>query len=244
MEKETKIFGIRTVIEAIRANKTIDKVFLQNGLSGELSSELEKLLRIKSIKASYVPLEKLNRLTDKNHQGVVASISPIEFYEIEELIEKVESLNKKSTYLLLDQVNDVRNFGAIIRSAECSGVDGIIIQKKSSAPINGDTIKTSAGGVFNIPICKVDHIKDAVFYLQANNIKIIAATEKTEDTIYDVDFKESCAIIMGAEGRGITPSILKLADYKAKLPMYGKIESLNVSVACGVFLYELVRQRL
>ena len=201
MEKETKIFGIRTVIEAIRANKAIDKVFLQNGLSGELSSELEKLLRIKSIKASYVPVEKLNRLTDKNHQGVVASISPIEFYEIEELIEKVESLNKKSTYLLLDQVNDVRNFGAIIRSAECSGVDGIIIQKKSSAPINGDTIKTSAGGVFNIPICKVDHIKDAVFYLQANNIKIIAATEKTEDTIYDVDVKESCAIIMGAEGR-------------------------------------------
>ena len=199
MEKETKIFGIRTVIEAIRANKTIDKVFLQNGLSGELSSELEKLLRIKSIKASYVPVEKLNRLTDKNHQGVVASISPIEFYEIEELIEKVESLDKKSTYLLLDQVNDVRNFGAIIRSAECSGVDGIIIQKKSSAPINGDTIKTSAGGVFNIPICKVDHIKDAVFYLQANNIKIIAATEKTEDTIYDVDFKDSCAIIMGAE---------------------------------------------
>jgi 23S rRNA (guanosine2251-2'-O)-methyltransferase len=148
MEKETKIFGIRTVIEAIRSNKAIDKVFLQNGLNGELSSELEKLLRIKSIKASYVPIEKLNRLTDKNHQGVVASISPIEFYEIEELIEKVESLNKKSTYLLLDQVNDVRNFGAIIRSAECSGVDGIIIQKKSSAPINGDTIKTSAGGVF------------------------------------------------------------------------------------------------
>ena len=168
MEKETKIFGIRTVIEAIRSNKEIDKVFLQNGLTGELSSELEKLLRIKSLQLVFVPVERLNRFSDKNHQGAVARIAALATHEMEELIEKVESLNKKSTYLLLDQINDVRNFGAIIRSAECSGVDGIIIQRKSSAPINGDTIKTSAGGVFNIPICKVDHIKDAVFYLQAN----------------------------------------------------------------------------
>jgi 23S rRNA (guanosine2251-2'-O)-methyltransferase len=201
-------------------------------------------LRKKSIKASYVPVEKLNRLTDKNHQGVVASISPIEFYEIEEIIEKVEKLDKKSTYLLLDQISDVRNFGAIIRSAECTGVDAIIIQKKSSAPINGDTIKTSAGAVFNIPICKVNHIKDAVFHLQASGINIVAATEKTNDTIYNVNFKNSCAIIMGAEGKGISPSVLKLANQRAKLPMFGKIESLNVSVACGIFLYELIRQRL
>ena len=241
----TNIFGIRAIIEAIESGSSINKIYLQKGLRGELFYELNKLIKAKNLTTSMVPVEKLDRLSkNSNHQGVVAQISPVEFHDLEELIEKVESLNKKSTYLLLDQVNDVRNFGAIIRSAECSGVDGIIIQKKSSAPINGDTIKTSAGGVFNIPICKVDHIKDAVFYLQANNIKIIAATEKTEDTIYDVDFKDSCAIIMGAEGRGITPSILRLADYKAKLPMYGKIESLNVSVACGIFLYELVRQRL
>jgi 23S rRNA (guanosine2251-2'-O)-methyltransferase len=244
MEIKTKIFGIRTVIEAIKSDKSIDKVFLQKGINNELFSELEQLLRKKSIKASYVPVEKLNRLTDKNHQGVVASISPIEFYEIEEIIEKVEKLDKKSTYLLLDQISDVRNFGAIIRSAECTGVDAIIIQKKSSAPINGDTIKTSAGAVFNIPICKVNHIKDAVFHLQASGINIVAATEKTNDTIYNVNFKNSCAIIMGAEGKGISPSVLKLANQRAKLPMFGKIESLNVSVACGIFLYELIRQRL
>ena len=244
MKIKTKIFGIRTVIEAIKSDKSIDKVFLQKGINNELFSELEQLLRKKSIKASYVPVEKLNRLTDKNHQGVVASISPIEFYEIEEIIEKVEKLDKKSTYLLLDQISDVRNFGAIIRSAECTGVDAIIIQKKSSAPINGDTIKTSAGAVFNIPICKVNHIKDAVFHLQASGINIVAATEKTNDTIFNVNFKNSCAIIMGAEGKGISPSVLKLADQKAKLPMFGKIESLNVSVACGIFLYELIRQRL
>jgi 23S rRNA (guanosine2251-2'-O)-methyltransferase len=244
MEIKTKIFGIRTVIEAIKSDKSIDKVFLQKGINNELFSELEQLLRKKSIKASYVPVEKLNRLTDKNHQGVVASISPIEFYEIEEIIEKVEKLDKKSTYLLLDQISDVRNFGAIIRSAECTGVDAIIIQKKSSAPINGDTIKTSAGAVFNIPICKVNHIKDAVFHLQASGINIVAATEKTNDTIFNVNFKNSCAIIMGAEGKGISPSVLKLANQRAKLPMFGKIESLNVSVACGIFLYELIRQRL
>ena len=244
MEIKTKIFGIRTVIEAIKSDKSIDKVFLQKGINNELFSELEQLLRKKSIKASYVPVEKLNRLTDKNHQGVVASISPVEFYEIEEIIEKVEKLDKKSTYLLLDQISDVRNFGAIIRSAECTGVDAIIIQKKSSAPINGDTIKTSAGAVFNIPICKVNHIKDAVFHLQVSGINIVAATEKTNDTIYNVNFKNSCAIIMGAEGKGISPSVLKLANQRAKLPIFGKIESLNVSVACGIFLYELIRQRL
>ena len=244
MQTTTKIFGIRAVIEAIKSDKSIDKVFLQNGINNELFSELEQLLRKKSIKASSVPIEKLNRLTDKNHQGVVASVSPVEFYEIEEIIEKVEKLGRKSTYLLLDQISDVRNFGAIIRSAECSGVDAIIIQKKSSAPINGDTIKTSAGAVFNIPICKVDHIKDAVFHLQASGINIVAATEKTNDTVYSVNFKDSCAIIMGAEGKGISPSVLKLADQKAKLQMFGKIESLNVSVACGIFLYELIRQRL
>ena len=147
-------------------------------------------------------------------------------------------------FLLLDQISDVRNFGAIIRTAECTGVDGIIVQKSGGAPINGDTVKTSAGAVFNIPICKVDHIKDAMFYLQASDIKVVAATEKTEDTIYDIDFKKGCAIIMGSEDRGINPSILKLVDDKAKLPMYGSIASLNVSVACGAFLYEVVRQRL
>jgi 23S rRNA (guanosine2251-2'-O)-methyltransferase len=158
-------------------------------------------------------------------------------------VEKVKKTKETSLFLLLDQLSDVRNFGAIIRTAECTGVDGIIIQKKGAAPVTADTIKTSAGAAFKVPIAKVDHIKDAVFYLQASDIKIIAATEKTETSIYDVSFKESCALIMGSEDVGISPSILKIVDEKARLPMLGEIGSLNVSVACGVFLYEVVRQR-
>ncbi|MDO7138090.1 MULTISPECIES: 23S rRNA (guanosine(2251)-2'-O)-methyltransferase RlmB [Algibacter] len=244
MQEQTQIFGIRAIIEAINAGETIDKVFLQKGLDGELFNELESLLSKKSVNKSYVPVEKLNRLTKGNHQGAVAQISPIEFHDMEALITEVVESGKTPLFLLLDQISDVRNFGAIIRTAECTGVNGIIIQKKGGAPVNGDTIKTSAGAVFKIPICKVDHIKDAVFYMQASDIKVIAATEKTNDTIYDVSFVEPCAIIMGSEGRGINPSTLKVVDSKAKLPLLGEIESLNVSVACGAFLYEAVRQRM
>lgn len=244
MEKTTQIFGLRAIIEALNAGEQVDKVFLQKGLKGSIFLELEAVLRQKRVNSSYVPIEKLNRLTKNNHQGAVAQISPVKFYEIEELHEMVSEKTETPLYLLLDQLSDVRNFGAIIRTAECTGVDGIIIQSKGAAPVNGDTIKTSAGAVFKMPICRVDHIKDAVFFLQAAEIKVIAATEKTENTIFDVSFKEPCAIIMGSEGRGINPSVLKLADQKAKLPLLGDIESLNVSVACGAFLYEAVRQRL
>lgn len=243
MEKETQIFGIRAVIEAVQAGENIDKVFVQKGLKGELSHELEGVLRKQRLNFSYVPVEKLNKLTSKNHQGVVAQIAPITFWDIEELVTKVTESGKTPLFLLLDQLSDVRNFGAIIRTAECTGVDGIIIQKKGGAPVNGDTIKTSAGAVFKMRICKVDHIKDAMFYMQASGIKVIAATEKTEDLMYDVSFKEPCAIIMGSEGKGINPSVLKLVDAKAKLPLLGEIGSLNVSVACGAFLYEALRQR-
>lgn len=244
MQEQTQIFGIRTVIEAIHAGETIDKVFIQKGLKGELFCELETLLRQHAINSSYVPVEKLNRLTKKNHQGVVAQISPVEFHDMENLVMRTIESGETPLFLLLDQLSDVRNFGAIIRTAECTGVHGIIIQKKGGAPVNGDTIKTSAGAVFKVPICKVAHIKDAVFYMQASGIKVIAATEKTNNMLYDVSFKEPCAIIMGSEDRGINPSILKVVDDKAKLPLLGDIESLNVSVACGAFLYEVVRQRL
>ena len=138
----------------------------------------------------------------------------------------------------------MRNFGAIIRTAEISGVDGIIIQNSSSAPVNSDTIKTSAGAIFNIPICKVNHIKDAIYHLQSMNISIISASEKAEKNIYDVDLKIPIAIIMGSEQKGINKSVINLSNESVKLPMYGKIESLNVSVACGIFLYEVVRQRM
>jgi len=243
MKNKNLIYGIRAILEAIQANQPINKIYLQKGSKGDLFKELESSIRKNKISCSYVPIEKLNRLTEQNHQGAVANISSIAFQEFEPLLEDI--LDKKTTplFLLLDQISDVRNFGAIIRTAECCGVDAIIVPKSGSAPLNDDAIKTSAGAAFNIPISKVDHLKDAIFYLQASKIKLIAATEKTNDSIFDIDFAAPCAIIMGSEDRGINPSILKMVDSKAKLPLLGEIASLNVSVACGVFLYEAVRQR-
>lgn len=243
MEKDNQIFGIRAIIEAIQANREIDKVFIQKEAQGELMKELMKSIKSKNINFSYVPVEKLNRLTSKNHQGAIATIAPIAFHNLEQLIEKVIAVKANPLFLILDQLSDARNFGAIIRTAECTGVDGIIIQKQGSAPVNGDTVKTSAGAVFNVPICKVEHIKDAIFFLQGSGIKTVAATEKTTESLYNINFKEPIAIIMGSEDRGVNPSVLKIVDYKAKLPMFGTIGSLNVSVACGAFLYEAVRQR-
>ena len=243
MDKSTEIYGIRSVIEAINSSKDIDKVFIQTGLKGTLIGKLESLIRKNKINSSYVPVQKLDRLSKKNHQGVIARISPIKFLNMEELGEKLNS-SKNPFVLILDQINDVRNFGAIIRTAEISGVNGIIIQNSSSAPINSDTIKTSAGAIFNIPICKVNHIKDAIYHLKSMDISIISATEKAEKNIYDADFKKPVAIIMGSEQRGINKSVISISDEVVRLPMYGKIESLNVSVACGIFLYEVVRQRI
>ena len=243
MEKNTEIYGIRAVIEAINSSKDIDKVFIQTGLKGKLIGQLESLIRKNKINFSYVPTQKLDRLSKKNHQGVIARIAPIKFYTIDSFCEVLEKSNNPFV-LILDQINDVRNFGAIIRTAEISGVDGIIIQNSSSAPVNSDTIKTSAGAIFNIPICKVNHIKDAIYHLQSMNISIISASEKSEKNIYDVDLKVPLAIIMGSEQKGINKSVINLSNESVKLPMYGKIESLNVSVACGIFLYEVVRQRI
>ena len=241
----TNIFGLRAIIEAIESGSTINKIYLQKGLRGELFFELNKLIKTENLTTSIVPVEKLDRLSkNSNHQGAVAQISPVEFYDLEQLIEKTLESGATPLFLLLDQLSDVRNFGAIIRTAECTGVHGIIIQKNGSAPVNAETIKTSAGAAFKIPICKVDHIKDALFLLQASDIKTVAATEKTEDSLYDVNLNQPMAIVMGSEHRGVNPSILKMVDYKAKLPLLGDIASLNVSVACGVFLYETVRQRI
>jgi 23S rRNA (guanosine2251-2'-O)-methyltransferase len=243
--KSTTIFGLRAIIEAINSGSTISKVYLQKELKGNLFSELNTLIKQNGFASSQVPVEKLDKLSKyNNHQGAVALISPIDFFELDELIQKTLQENKTPLFLLLDQLSDVRNFGAIIRTAECTGVNGIIIQKNGSAPVNAETIKTSAGAAFKVPVCKVDHIKDALFILQASEIKTVAATEKTENSIFDINFNQPIAIIMGSEHRGVNPSVLKMVDYKAKLPLLGEIESLNVSVACGAFLYETVRQRL
>lgn len=244
MSETTRIFGIRAVIEAIQSDKDIDKIFIQKGLSGHLFQELNNLIQKGNYNVSYVPQEKLNKLAKGNHQGVVANISPVKFLSMDELVENAFSATSTPLFLLLDQITDARNFGAMIRTAECCGVNGIIIPEKGAAPVNADTVKTSAGAVFNVPICKVNHIKDALYYLQSSGVQVTAATEKTDATIYDVDFSGPSAVIMGSEERGVSNSVLQAVDHKAKLPMFGSIESLNVSVACGAFLYEAVRQRL
>lgn len=244
MEKEYQIFGIRAVMEAVLSGKTIDKVFVQKGLKSPLFQELQELLLKERITISSVPIEKLNRLTKKNHQGVIASLSPVTYYNFENLVIDVIESGKTPLFLILDHLSDVRNFGAIIRSAECTGVSGIIIPNKGSVSITSDTVKTSAGAAFRVPVCKVENLRDAVYYLQGSGIKIVAATEKTDNLLYEVSMKEPLAVIMGAEDTGVSPALLKMADDRAKLPMLGEISSLNVSVACGVFLYEVLRQRM
>ncbi len=243
MKKETLLFGIYPVIEALKAKQTIDKAYVQKGLQSPKIDAIVADLEALNTTISYVPLEKMEKLCRSNHQGIILISSPIEFVALETMVEAVLEIEKTPLFLILDQISDVRNFGAILRTAECTGVDGVIIQKKGGAPVSGDTVKTSAGAIFNIPICKVDHIKDAIYYLQGSGITTIAATEKTQDTIYNLELNEPMAIVMGSEGLGVSKSVLSIVDKKASLPLLGVINSLNVSVACGALLYEVVRQR-
>lgn len=241
--KTNEIFGSRAIIEAINSDTEIEKIYILKEAENDLSKELFSLIKSKRIAYQYVPIQKFNKFSDRNHQGVFAKIALVKTVSLEELTENL-TLEDNPTVLLLDAVNDVRNFGAIARTASCTGVKGIIILDKGAAPISADAIKTSAGALFKIPVCKVNHLKDAIYYLQGSGFQIVAATEKTEELIYDIDLKKPTAIIMGSEERGINPSTLKICDHKAKLPMAGEIASLNVSVACGAFLYEAMRQNL
>lgn len=240
---ESTIFGIYPILEALDSNINFDKLYVQKGINSDKIDSIIQEMEKRNVTVNTVPIEKLNRLTRGNHQGLVAVTSPIAFHSLETVVESALSSVKTPLFLILDQISDVRNFGAILRTAECTGVDAVIIQKSGGAPISGDTVKTSAGAIFRIPICKVDHIKDAIFYLQASDVKTIAATEKTDQNIYDTDLTKPLAIIMGSEGKGVSHSVLNLVDEKAALPLLGEINSLNVSVACGAFLYEVVRQR-
>lgn len=240
---ESTIFGIYPILEALDSNINFDKLYVQKGINSDKIDSIIQEMEKRNVTVNTVPIEKLNRLTRGNHQGLVAVTSPIAFHSLETVVESALSSVKTPLFLILDQISDVRNFGAILRTAECTGVDAVIIQKSGGAPISGDTVKTSAGAIFRIPICKVDHIKDAIFYLQASDVKTIAATEKTDQNIYDTDLTKPLAIIMGSEGKGVSHSVLNLVDEKAALPLLGEINSLNVSVACGAFLYEAVRQR-
>lgn len=242
-EKEDFVFGLRPVIEALESGKTIDKIFVQGGLQGDLYADLKKRLKKYNIRPNTVPLEKLNRFTRKNHQGVVAFISEIPFYKIEDLLPQLFEEGKVPFILILDRLTDVRNFGAIARTAECVGIDAIVIPDKGAAPINSDAIKTSAGALYNIKICKENNLAHVVDFLQQSGVAVFAATEKADKMIYDANFTEPCALVMGNEETGISKEVLHHSDEKIKLPITGKTQSLNVSVACGAILYEAVRQK-
>ncbi|QIE59237.1 23S rRNA (guanosine(2251)-2'-O)-methyltransferase RlmB [Rasiella rasia] len=243
MKKENKIFGIYPVLEALKSDTVLDKLYVQKDIQNPKIQSIVDEAQATGTTINEVPIEKLNRLTRGNHQGIVAITSPINFPSLEATVEGVLAQNKTPLFLVLDQISDVRNFGAILRTAECTGVDAVIIQKKGGAPVSGDTVKTSAGAIFSIPVCKVDHIKDAIFYLQGSGITTLAATEKSNETIYQKNLNQALAIVMGSEGKGVSKSVLSLVDDSASLPLLGSINSLNVSVACGAFLYEVIRQR-
>ncbi len=241
MKEAQEIYGIRAIMEAIIQDKTIDKIWLLKGQQGHLFKQLEQKIHEKGISFSYVPVERLERFSHQNHQGAVARIAPVNFVALEELIEN--NLTQKSVYLLLDGITDARNLGAIIRTAAAVGVKGIVLPQTGSAPVNADTVKTSAGGIFSVPLVKVNHLKDALFLFQAHGIKTVAVSEKAEKTAYEYPFEGSLALILGAEDKGIQKGLLNMADDSVKLPMNDQMDSLNVSVACGIMLYEVKRQQ-
>lgn len=243
MTNSDYIFGIRAVIEAIKAGKTIDKIMVKKGTNGELFQELSVLLKEERINYQIVPEQKLNRITRKNHQGVIAFISPVPFYNFDEIITRTYESGETPFILYLDQVTDVRNFGAIVRSAECAGVHAIIVPEKGSAQLNADAVKTSAGALHYVPICKIRNPKGTLRNLQENGLRIFAATEKAVESYSKSDYSVPTVIVMGSEESGISPEIMEISDELIMIPTFGKIESLNVSVAAGVLLFEVVKQR-
>ena len=245
MDKKIEIYGIRSIIEAIESSKDISRVYLLNSnlQKSSLFKSLVSLLENNNIKYSFVPKEKFKKFENKNHQGAVAILSPIKLLSIEELISVTFNKISSKTYVLLDGITDARNFGAIIRTAVASNVDGIIIPQNNSAPVNSDVIKTSSGGVFKIPIARVNNIKDAILHLNSIEMNIISLSEKANKTIYDYNFKESTAIIMGSEEKGISKGVLSLSNEILKIPIDSKIDSLNVSSAFSAVAFEIIRQR-
>lgn len=245
IDKSEYIFGLRAVIEAIEAGKDIDKVLIRKDLAGsDLSHELLEKIREYGIVVQRVPLEKLNRITMKNHQGVIALLSAVGYYDLEQMIPSIYDEGMLPFILLLDGITDNRNFGAIARTAECAGVDAIVIPERHSVSVNADAVKTSAGALLHIPVCRVRTISSAVKFLKESGVTVIGATEKGAESYTASDFTGPVAIVMGAEDTGISPEVLRQCDRLAAIPIIGSIGSLNVSVAAGVMMYETVRQRL
>jgi 23S rRNA (guanosine2251-2'-O)-methyltransferase len=237
------VFGVRPVQEALRAGKELDKLFVEKGMKSPVMDEIVSLARERNVYIQYVPEEKLNRLTRKAHQGIVAFVSVVNYAKIENIVMDVFANGQEPLILVLDGVTDVRNFGAISRSAECAGAHAILIPVKGSAQVNSDALKTSAGALNYIPICKSDDLYKSVRYLKDSGLKVVACSEKGNEKIYDTPLKGPLCLVLGSEETGISNAILSLADHTSFIPLLGKVESLNVSVASGVCLFETLRQR-
>lgn len=244
MDSSDYIFGIRAVMEAIEAGKDIDKVLIKKDLNGELASELFGMIRANRILSQRVPIERLNKITRKNHQGVIAVLSAVTYHRLDHLVPQLYEDGVLPFIVVLDGITDVRNFGAIARTCECAGVDAIVIPEHGSVSVGGDAVKTSAGALHHLPVCRERSTAGAVRFLKDNGYRIVAASEKVDINYTQVDYTVPVAIVMGAEDTGISPEVLKLCDTFVSIPQFGHIGSLNVSVAAGVIIYEVVRQRL
>lgn len=238
--KQQVVYGLRPVIEAVASGQQVERVLIQNGLNSSLLNELRTKLKEHDIPLQYVPVEKLNKLTTGNHQGVVATIAAVKYHSFMEL---VETLGDKALVVLLDHITDVRNMGAIARTAECTGVTALIVPDRGSAAMNEDAIKTSSGALLRLPVCREQNFKTVVNLAKQYGYQVVAATEKGAEHYRKVDFRKPTLLILGNEETGISPDLLKLSDVRAKLPIVGEVASLNVSVAAAVFMYEALEQR-
>ena len=244
MERNEYIFGMRAVMEAIEAGKEIDKIFIKKDLQGDLASELFELIKQYRIVSQRVPIERINKITRKNHQGVVAILSAITYNRLDNIVPQLYEEGLLPFIIVLDGITDVRNFGAIARTCECAGVDAIVIPERGSVSVGGDAIKTSAGALHHLPVCREHNIQSAVRFLKENGYQIVAASEKADISYTRADYTGPIAIVMGAEDVGISPEVMRLCNTFVSIPQFGHIGSLNVSVAAGVMMYEVVRQRL
>lgn len=241
--KGEMIYGTRAVIEAIRGGKEIEKIMIQSGLSNDLIKELIALARNYGVPYTFVPQERLKRVSAKNHQGVICVLSSVVYASLDNLIDAAWREAREPFLLILDRVTDVRNFGAIARTAECAGVDGLVIAEKGNAPITADAMKTSAGALNHLPVCREKDLVKTLKFLRENGIRVVACTEKAPREIYEAAVDGPVALLFGSEEDGISEALLRHVDERVSIPMAGKIGSLNVSVAAGIALYEIVRRR-
>lgn len=244
MQPSDYIFGLHAIIKAIQAGKEIDKIYIKKDLSGPLATELIELARENRVVMQRVPIEKLNRITRKNHQGVIAMMSAVSYHSLSNLVPQLFEEGLLPFIVVLDGITDVRNFGAIARTCECAGVDAIVIPRHGSVSVGGDAVKTSAGALLHLPVCREQSTLSAVRFLKDSGFNVVAVSEKAEINYTSADYTVPTALVLGAEDTGISPEVIRQCDTFVSIPMFGNIESLNVSVAAGVLIYEVVRQRL